>query len=393
VSPKSSSTATSQKNAHPAVVVSPMRNGPKNRTRQIAKSASVEAKPSAAVSSKRSRQDELSANQSAKRRNSIAHAAKSATAKSPMSLAATKKQNSEAAKNAKDEAAVTPHVEHAAKLEAAKESKPEVAVAKKEHRAPAVSAKNIATKPGLDSAENGATGTSKTPKAPNSKPSEKTPTPAVAAATPKNAPESLSGPVAKLVPPAVPNAMAATSQKPATPAANALPKSTAPEDSPPPAPKPAAAAAPNAPAPNPILSGDFVLVPSKPGRPQRVTFPQKQIANSSSLAISSQLSVVVPAASGTADQPSRLQGGKLVSYVLPHDPRPGNHYGAEETVKVQATVGRQGFVIDIKPVSGPIFLLSSTMSAVRSWRYKPALVNGTPVETHQDVTVTFNLAR
>jgi outer membrane biosynthesis protein TonB len=82
-----------------------------------------------------------------------------------------------------------------------------------------------------------------------------------------------------------------------------------------------------------------------------------------------------------------------VLYVMPHNPRPGDPYGAEETVKVRATVGRQGFVTDIKPVSGPIFVLSSTMSAVRSWRYKPTLLNGIPVETEQDVTITFKLTR
>jgi hypothetical protein len=103
--------------------------------------------------------------------------------------------------------------------------------------------------------------------------------------------------------------------------------------------------------------------------------------------------VVIPAASGVADQPSRLQAGKLVLYVMPHNPRPGDPYGTEETVKVRATVGRQGFVTDIKPVSGPTFVLSSSMSAVRSWRYKPTLLNGIPVETEQDVTITFKLTR
>ena len=371
VSPKSSPTATSQKHVHPAVAVSPTHNGPKNRTGQIAKSVRVEAKLPAAVSSKRSRHDDLSASKSAERGKSIVYAAKPAAAKSPKPTLATTEQHSEAAKNTKDKAAATPRVEHAAKSEAAKESKPEVAVAKKEHHA---------TRPGLDSAKNDAMGTAKAQAAPNSKLSEKTPRPAVAAATPKNAPDNPSGPLAKLVVPAMPPA-------------NASPKSTAPEESAPLAPKPAAAEAPNAPSPNPSLSVDFVTVPSKSGISQRVTFPQRQIANSSSLAISSQLAVVVPAASGAAGQPSRLQAGKLVSYVLPHNPKPGDHYGTEETVEVQATVGQQGFVTDIKPMSGSIFLLSSVISAVRSWRYKPTLVNGTPVETHQDVTITFKLAR
>jgi outer membrane biosynthesis protein TonB len=126
----------------------------------------------------------------------------------------------------------------------------------------------------------------------------------------------------------------------------------------------------------------------------KVIFPQKQIAFSPSLAITTQLSVVVPPESGpVAAQPSRLQAGKLVSYVLPRNPRPEDRYGAEETVKVRATIGQQGLVTEIRPVSGPIFLLSSTMSAVRLWRYKPTLLNGTPIETHQDVTIIFKVAR
>jgi len=110
--------------------------------------------------------------------------------------------------------------------------------------------------------------------------------------------------------------------------------------------------------------------------------------------ITTQLSVLVPPESGlVAAQASRLQAGKLVSYVLPRNPRPGDQYGAEETVKVHATIGQQGLVTEIKPVSGPIFLLSSTMGAVHLWRYKPTLLNGLPIETHQDVTVIFKLPR
>ena len=151
---------------------------------------------------------------------------------------------------------------------------------------------------------------------------------------------------------------------------------------------------PTAAQPNPSPPAYLVTVPSKSSKPLKLLFPQKQIAFSSSLVITTQLSVLVPPESGlVAAQASRLQAGKLVSYVLPRNPRPGDQYGAEETVRVHATIGQQGLVTEIKPVSGPIFLLSSTMGAVHLWRYKPTLLNGTPIETHQDVTVIFKLPR
>jgi Gram-negative bacterial TonB protein C-terminal len=151
---------------------------------------------------------------------------------------------------------------------------------------------------------------------------------------------------------------------------------------------------PTAAQPNPSPPAYLVTVPSKGSKPLKLVFPQKQIAFSSSLMITTQLSVLVPPESGlVAAQASRLQAGKLVSYVLPRNPRPGDQYGAEETVKVHATIGQQGLVTEIKPVSGLIFLLSSTMGAVHLWRYKPTLLNGMPIETHQDVTVIFKLPR
>ena len=201
-------------------------------------------------------------------------------------------------------------------------------------------------------------------------------------------------PTAKPAAPAAPNPPPSANSEPANPVVaegskDVAPGSPAPGSSAPLTAKPPAAAEPKPPTPSSV-----VTVPSKGGKPVKVIFPQKQIAFSPSLAITTQLSVVVPPESGpVAAQPSRLQAGKLVSYVLPRNPRPEDRYGAEETVKVRATIGQQGLVTEIRPVSGPIFLLSSTMSAVRLWRYKPTLLNGTPIETHQDVTIIFKVAR
>jgi len=148
-------------------------------------------------------------------------------------------------------------------------------------------------------------------------------------------------------------------------------------------------------APNLPPSAYLVTVPSKGSKPLKQVFPQKQIAFSSSLAITTQLSVLISPEPGpaVAHQPARLQAGDLVSYVAPRQPRPADGYKSTETVKVRATIGPQGQVMDVRPVSGPIFLLSSAMSAIRQWRYKPTLLNERPVQAQQDVTMEFRLPR
>jgi TonB family protein len=138
-------------------------------------------------------------------------------------------------------------------------------------------------------------------------------------------------------------------------------------------------------------SAILVSRPAKGSKSFRLTFPEKPIAASSSFAMTSQLSVLVSPEPGpaVADKPARLQAGELVSYVWPRYPRPGDRYGSAETVKVRATIGQLGQVLDIKVVSGSTSLLPATMSAMRRWRYKPTLLNGRPVQAQQDVTVEF----
>jgi TonB family protein len=150
---------------------------------------------------------------------------------------------------------------------------------------------------------------------------------------------------------------------------------------------PAAVAAPHLSRPSTVL----VRGPGNGSKPFRLTLPQIPIAASSSFAMTSQLSVVVPPEPGPAGarKPERLQAGELVSFVWPRYPRPGDRYGSSETVKVRTTIGKLGQVLDVKVVSGSSSLASAAMSAIRMWRYEPTLVNRKPVEVQQDVTIEF----
>ena len=44
-------------------------------------------------------------------------------------------------------------------------------------------------------------------------------------------------------------------------------------------------------------------------------------------------------------------------------------------------------------MNGPIFLLSSVVSAVRQWRFHPTLLNGAPAKAEDDITIEFRLKR
>lgn len=154
-----------------------------------------------------------------------------------------------------------------------------------------------------------------------------------------------------------------------------------------PAPRPTPRASPS--------SAILVTAPAEGSRSLKLTFPEKPIAVSSSFAITSQLSVLVAPEPGRtlAHHPARLQAGKLVSYVWPYYPRPGIRDEATETVKVLATIGRFGQVVDVKRVSGSSSLLPAAMSAIRQWHFQPTLLNERPVQAMQNVTIEYRPPR
>jgi protein TonB len=60
-------------------------------------------------------------------------------------------------------------------------------------------------------------------------------------------------------------------------------------------------------------------------------------------------------------------------------------------VRIQQVVGADGQVRSVKLLSGPALLAPAALEAARYWRYLPALLNGQPVETEQDIEIEFRL--
>jgi protein TonB len=63
----------------------------------------------------------------------------------------------------------------------------------------------------------------------------------------------------------------------------------------------------------------------------------------------------------------------------------------EGSVILQALVGVDGAIEDLRVLSGPPVLAAAAQQAVRQWRFKPYLQNGRPVETKAKIMVNFTI--
>jgi periplasmic protein TonB len=61
-------------------------------------------------------------------------------------------------------------------------------------------------------------------------------------------------------------------------------------------------------------------------------------------------------------------------------------------VIVQATVDKQGNVVDAKVLKGlPMGLDQEALNAIKRWKFEPATLNGKPVDVYYNLTVNFTL--
>ena len=61
------------------------------------------------------------------------------------------------------------------------------------------------------------------------------------------------------------------------------------------------------------------------------------------------------------------------------------------TVTFAATISKTGSIENLRVTSGPPMLAAGALDAVKTWRYKPYLLNGEPVEVETTINVVFNL--
>jgi len=138
-----------------------------------------------------------------------------------------------------------------------------------------------------------------------------------------------------------------------------------------------------------VQSPVLVTPPDEKSGPFRLAFPETAVSASRTLAISAQRFVLIPSEAGPASshRPARLQAGVLIYHADPVPPASGEGTGG--TVKVRATIGKGGDVVDVRAISGPISLIPRVVRAVREWRYTVTLLDGQPLGSEEDVVVEF----
>ena len=86
---------------------------------------------------------------------------------------------------------------------------------------------------------------------------------------------------------------------------------------------------------------------------------------------------------------SELVAATLVSRTAPVYPPVAKQTGIYGTVLMSVTIGANGSVTDVRVIDGPMQLRTAATVAVRQWRYKPAMLNGKPVDSNAQVQINF----
>jgi protein TonB len=86
-----------------------------------------------------------------------------------------------------------------------------------------------------------------------------------------------------------------------------------------------------------------------------------------------------------------VERGFLEREVKPVYPALARQARIQGAVLLQAIVGKDGSIENLRVVSGRPLLAPAAIEAVRQWRYRPYTLNGTPVEVETEITVNFVL--
>jgi TonB family protein len=114
-------------------------------------------------------------------------------------------------------------------------------------------------------------------------------------------------------------------------------------------------------------------------------------------AVTRQVKILTPRADGSSPIPSEIKvspgiaQGLLRKSIAPEYPLVAKAAHVSGTVVLQAIIGKDGQIHDLKAVSGPPMLLQAALDAVQQWEYEPYRLNGETVEVLTTINVVFQL--
>jgi len=90
---------------------------------------------------------------------------------------------------------------------------------------------------------------------------------------------------------------------------------------------------------------------------------------------------------------SGTEEGLLIDQRMPVYPAIARAAGIGGTVTLAAIISKNGTIENLRVISGSVMLQQAALDAVRTWRYRPYLLDGQPVEVETTVSVIFTLQR
>ena len=81
--------------------------------------------------------------------------------------------------------------------------------------------------------------------------------------------------------------------------------------------------------------------------------------------------------------------GLLIQKTAPIYPPIAKNARVSGTVVIQATISKTGTIENLRVVSGPAMLRQAALDAVKTWRFRPYMLDGQPVEVETTVNVIF----
>lgn len=89
---------------------------------------------------------------------------------------------------------------------------------------------------------------------------------------------------------------------------------------------------------------------------------------------------------------SGVSQGLLIRKITPTYPPLARQARIQGAVVMEAMISADGSIDNLRVISGHPMLVYAAVEAVKQWRYRPYLLNGTPVEVQTTIQVNFNLA-
>ena len=81
----------------------------------------------------------------------------------------------------------------------------------------------------------------------------------------------------------------------------------------------------------------------------------------------------------------------IADATKPAYPPLAQHMNVQGSVVLQALIGADGIIENLRVMSGPAILAAAAQQAVREWRFKPIVQNGQAVESKATITVNFTI--